>query len=181
MVPISRIVKQIKAIEPRAERFKKVWNTKRVKSSVTLSTLCVTRWTVRATKYMKVLSNYDSLMQLWDISMQDALDGETRPRIIGCEARMKSFELFYGLNLGNALYNMADNLSKTIQKENCSAIDGQKSATLQALEGMETTETVKSFHEAIIKKASKHPFIKSPILHRKRKMPKYKSMQIVFR
>ena len=91
---------------------------------------------------------------------------------------MKSFELFYGLNLGYTLYNMTDNLSKTIQKENCFAIDGQRSAnlTLQALQGMRTM-VAKPFYEAIGKKASKHPFIESPNLPRKRKRHNYKTIE----
>ena len=106
--------------------------------TVTLSKVYVTRWTVKATTFTNVLSNYDSRMQLWDISMQDSLDRETRSRIIGSEGQLKHFEFVYGLNLGNTLYNMTDNLSKTIQKENCSAIDYQRSAnlTMQALQGM---------------------------------------------
>ena len=87
-----------------------------------LSKLCVTRWTVRATTYMKVLTNYDSLMKLWDISLQGSLDRETRARIIGCQAQMTSFEFFYGLNLAYRLYSVTDNLSKTIQKESFSAL-----------------------------------------------------------
>ena len=144
--------------------------------STSLSKLCVTRWTVRATTYMKVLTNYDSLMKLWDVSLPDSLDRETRSRIIGCQSQMTSFNFFYGLNLA---YRLTDNLSKTIQKKSFSAIDGQRSAglTLQALHGMRTDEAANLFYETTVKKASKHEFIESPALPRKRKRPDYKTIE----
>jgi hypothetical protein len=144
-----------------------------------LSKLCVTRWTVRATTYMKVLTNYDSLMKLWDVSLQSSLDRETRARIIGCQAQMTTFDFFYGLNLAHRLYAMTDNLSKTIQKESFSAIDGQRCAdlTLQTLKGMRTDEAAKLFYNAIVKKETKHEFIESAHLPRKRKRPNYKTVQ----
>ena len=77
-------------------------------------------------------------MKLWDISQQDPLDRETRARIIGCQTQMESFNFFYGLNLAYRLYAMTDNLSKTMQKESFSAIDGQKTAELTR--GIKTNE-----------------------------------------
>jgi len=141
-------------------------NDESLDQPTSLSKLCVTRWTVRATTYMKVLTNYDSLMKLWDISLQGSLDRETRARIIGCQAQMTTFEFFYGLNLAYRLYSMTDNLSKTIQKE--TAVDGQRSAdlTLQALKGMRTDEAAKLFYDTTVKKATKHEFIESAVLPR---------------
>ena len=144
-----------------------------------LSKLSVTRWTVKATTYLKILKNYDPLMKLWDISQQDPLDRETRARIIGCRTQMESFNFFYGLNLAYRLYAMTDNLSKTLQNESFSAIDGQKTAelTLETLKQMRTDESAKLFFDTTVKKASKYEFIESPVLPRKRKRPNYKTIE----
>ena len=67
-----------------------------------LSKLCVTRWTVRAAAFQKVMSNYAQLMKLWDICLLENLDRETRSRIIGCQSQMTEFKFFYGINLCTA-------------------------------------------------------------------------------
>ena len=56
------------------------------------SKLCVTRWIVRATIYMKVLTNYGSLIKLWDTSLECFIDMGTQARIVGCHAQMANFE-----------------------------------------------------------------------------------------
>ena len=74
---------------------------------------------------------------------------------------------------------MTDNLSTTIQKESFSAADGQRSAdlTLQVLKGVRTDEAAKLFYDTVVKKATKHEFIESAVLPRKRKRPNYKTIQ----
>ena len=79
-------------------------------NTTTLSKLCVTRWTVRVTTFRKVLTNYSQLTKLWEICLQENLDRETRSRIIGCQAQMKLFKLFYGMHLSYKLYSITDNL-----------------------------------------------------------------------
>ena len=95
-------------------------NNESLGQPTSLSKLCVTRWTVRATTYMKVLTNYNNLMKLWDISLQGSLDRETRGRIIGSQEQMTLFKLYYGLNLAYRLYSMTDNLFKTIKSKQAS-------------------------------------------------------------
>ena len=144
--------------------------------TTTLSKLCVTRWTVRATTFMKVLSNYGQLMKLWEVCLQGNLDRETRSRINGCESQMKLFKFFYGMHLSYKLYSITDNLSKTLQNENMSAVEGQRIAhlTLKTLENMRTDESADLFYTSVVIKASKHKFIAEPVLGRKRKHPNYK-------
>ena len=82
--------------------------------------------------------------------------------IIGCQAQMYSFDFFCVLNLAHRLYAMTDNLSKTIQKESFSAIDGQRCAdlTLQALKEMRTDEAVKLFYNTIAYSAPQATYLK---------------------
>ena len=143
-----------------------------------LSKLCVTRWTVRATTYKKVLSNYDPLLNLWDVCLQDKLDKEIRSRIIGCESQMKTFEFFYGLHLSHKIYSLTDNLSKTLQKESMSALEGQRIAnlTIKTFQDMRTKEAADLFYKYVVGNASSHKSIAQPMLPRKRKRPNYQSL-----
>ena len=54
--------------------------------------LCVTRWIVKATTYMKVLTNYESLIKLWDTSLECFIDRETQARIVVCHAQMANVQ-----------------------------------------------------------------------------------------
>ena len=130
-------------------------------TTVTISKLCVTRWTVRATTSMKVLSNYAQLMKLWEICLQETLTREVRSRIIDCQFQMKLFKFFYNVHLSYKLYLITDNLSKSLQKESMSAIKGQKivQTTLKTLQNMSTDESSDLFYECVLVKASKHQFI----------------------
>ena len=79
---------------------------------------------------------------------------------------------------------MTYNLSKMIQKESFSVVDGQRSAnlTLRALKGMRTEIVPKLLYETIGKKATKREFIDCPTLPRKRKRADYiKRSKSIFR
>ena len=142
------------------------------------SKLCVTRWTVRATTYMKVLSNYDPLLNLWDVCLQDKLDKEIRARIIGCKSQMKTFEFFYGLNLSHKVYSLTDNLSKALQKESMSALEGQRNAnlTIQTFQSVRPKEAADLFYKYVVINAGTHKSIAQPLLPGKRKRPNYQSL-----
>ena len=43
---------------------------------------------------------------------------------------MKSFDLFFGVSLGELLLSHSDNLSKTLQLTSMSAVEGQKIADM---------------------------------------------------
>ena len=54
--------------------------------------LCVTRWIVKATTYMKVLTNYESLIKLWDTSLECFIDRGTQASIVVCHAQMANIQ-----------------------------------------------------------------------------------------
>ena len=87
-----------------------------------LEILCPTRWTVRASCFQNIIDNYCLLLKLWDRCLKESLEAETRSRIIGCNAQMKTFNFFFGLCLGQRHYTLTDNLSKTLQKEMMPAV-----------------------------------------------------------
>ena len=78
-----------------------------------LTKFSATRWTVRATCFQRVLNNYNALLTLWNECFQSdpKPDPDVRGRIIGCQAQMKSFDFFFGLNLGQRIFSHTDNLS----------------------------------------------------------------------
>lgn len=82
---------------------------------------CPTRWTVRATRYMRILNNYSSLLEVWDASLERNIDTETRARILGRQAQMKTFHFYFGLYIRHCLFAHTDNLCKKFaSKENIS-------------------------------------------------------------
>ena len=140
-----------------------------------LDKLSVSRWTIRAGCFQKIINNYPLLLTLWDECLEEKLDTDTKARIVGCQKQMRSFSFFFGLQLGRKLYGMTDTLSKTLQLENMSAIDGKEQADLviETLEGMREDELFLCFYETVKKEASEISGIGAPSLPRKRKNPNY--------
>jgi len=154
----------------------------RAEHSVTkLDKLCVTRWTVRAKCYRKVLDSYEALLKLWDEALLEKLDLETKSRIIGCKKQMETFTFYFGLSLSHRLYAITDNLSKTLQKEKMSAIQGKELAnmTIKTLENMRNERDFKLLYEKITQSAKKISAVSEPAVPRKRKRPNYSILQFV--
>ncbi len=90
--------------------------------------LCPTRWTVRAESIDSIVRNYSVLQELWDESVSLVHDSEVIARIRGVASQMQLFDFFFGLVLGENLLRNTDNLSRTLQKKNYSASEGQLTA-----------------------------------------------------
>ena len=98
-------------------------------SIIKLDNLCATRQTVRGNCFQKIIDSYDSLIELWESTLRSGkVDTDVKSRIIGCLAQMKKFHFYYGLNLGRKFYGITDNLSKSLQNNKMSAVNGQKLA-----------------------------------------------------
>ena len=87
-------------------------------------------WTLRATYFQRVIDNYNALLKLWNDCLETRLESDVRGRIIGCQAQMKRFDFFFGLNLSQRIFSHTDNLSDTLQKASMSATGGQHDANL---------------------------------------------------
>lgn len=140
-----------------------------------LDKLCATRWTVRSKCFKKILENYQALLELWDQSLAEQLDSDTKARIIGCKSQMESFKFYFGLMLSQRLYSITDNLSKTLQKEKMSALKGKELAdlTVKTFEGMRNERDFNLFYEKTKSSASKIEAVSAPTVPRKRKRPNY--------
>ncbi|XP_057290813.1 zinc finger MYM-type protein 1-like [Hydractinia symbiolongicarpus] len=146
-----------------------------------LDKLSTTRWTIRANCFKKIIENYEPLMALWNKSLNEKLDAETKLRINGCKKEMESFSFYFGLNLGRKLYAHTDNLSITLQKEKMSAISGKELAELtnKTMQGMRNERDFDIFYETVTKSASSMDFVSSTTAPRKRKRPKYDILEFV--
>lgn len=131
------------------------------------------RWTVRAKAFRSVLDNYAALQETWDEAIEIVKDTETKARIGGISAQMKTFTFFFGVTLGELLLRHCDNLSYTLQKTDISAAQGQEVAdlTLKTIKSLRSDENFQLFWENLLL-SSKSLDLPEPSLPRKRKMPK---------
>ena len=122
-------------------------------------------------------------MKLWDVSSAAGkLDSEVKARIIGVENQISEFQFFYGLNSSQRLFAISDHLSKTLQKQSMSALNGLHLAklTVQTYQKMRSDEETKLFFKTVSKKALDYAFITKAALPRKRKRRNYGSLNNYF-
>ena len=72
-----------------------------------ISKLSTTRWTVRANCFQRIIDNYHSLYELWDVCLEESdLNRDVESRIIGCKTQMEKFDYYFGLKLGKLIYSL---------------------------------------------------------------------------
>ena len=59
-------------------------------------------------------------------------DPEMKARILGVASQMKTFNYLFGIVLGDLIFRHSDNLSRTLQKVDISAAQGQEVASMPA-------------------------------------------------
>ena len=109
--------------------------------------LCPTRCTVHAASLSSVIENYAVFQELWPECLDCTKDTETKARILGVEAQMKTFNYLFGVLLGEVIVRNTDNLSRTLQHQHLSAAEGQNvaSLTVKTLEKIRTDEAFALF------------------------------------
>ena len=115
----------------------------------------MTRWTVRASCFSRIYTNYQALQDTWNECLdQGGLQSELRGRIVGAKAQMETFEFFFGIQLGNRLFSHTDNLSKTLQAKRICATEGHRiaSQTVGVLKTLRTDDSFDAFWAATMKK-----------------------------
>ena len=135
--------------------------------------LCPTRWTVRADSLKSVLDNYSVLQELWEESVKVTKESELTARIVGVSSQMATFDFYFGVYIGEMILRHSDNLSRTLQKKDISAAEGQHVASLvmTTLKSMRSDASFKLFWQVLAVKAQKLN-IGEPTLPRKRKVPR---------
>ena len=94
------ITKLIKYSPRREEIFRRLKDAHKLmhddSHSVGMRLLCPTRWTVRADSLASIITNYEVLLLTWEEAADVVKDTETKARINGVSAQMKTFDfLFY--------------------------------------------------------------------------------------
>ena len=132
--------------------------------------LCPTRWTVKAEALKSIVDNFEVLQHLWEESLEYVKESEMRARILGVSDRMVKFDFFFGAILGETVLSHSDNLSRTLQKGDISASEGQGVAemTVTCLKTLRTDDNFALFWSKVTKKATQLN-IDEPALPRKRK------------
>ena len=140
-----------------------------------LTKFCATRWTVRATCFQRVIDNYDALLKLWNDCLETRLESDVRGRIIGCQAKMKKLDFFFGLNLSQRIFSHTDNLSETGLTES-RHVSHQWTTQCQPDEGC-TQEDQKwwlfcnFFYQTVLHKKQLHVSITEPAVPRNKRAP----------
>ena len=132
--------------------------------------LCPTRWTVKAEALKSIVDNFEVLQHLWEESLEYVKESEMRARILGVSDRMMKFDFFFGAILGETVLSHSDNLSRTLQKGDISASEGQGVAemTVTCLKTLRTDDNFALFWSKVTKKATQLN-IDEPAWPRKRK------------
>ena len=135
--------------------------------------LCPTRWTVRAEALQSILDNYEVLSELWIESLDVIKDSDMKARINGVASQMKGFDFFYGVSLGQLILRHSDNLSRTLQRADISAAEGQEVTRLivTTLRSLRSESMYKLFWEKVTKIAASLG-VTEPKLPRRRKVPR---------
>ena len=134
---------------------------------------CPTRWTIRGQSCQAMLENYDELMELWEWSLESVKETEMIARIRGVMVFMTKFKFLFGCLLGKMLLVQTDNLSRTLQDSECTAIEGQDVAekTVQTLKSLRNDESFGSFWK-LVRSEQARLGIEDPSLPRKRRRPR---------
>ena len=167
------ITKLIKYSPRRDDIFRKLKEDMPSSSTPGIRILCPTRWTVKANSLASIIGNYEVLQCTWEEAVLVTKDTESKARIRGVSAQMKTFNFVYGAILGEMILRHADNLSSTLQHKSMSAAEGQHVAlmTVQTMKSIRTDESFDSFWSKVNRFIEDHD-ISKPELPRQRKRPR---------
>ena len=114
--------------------------------------LCPTRWTVSANALASILSNYEVLLSTWDEAVDVVADTESKARINGVSAQMKTYDFVFGATLGEMILRYSDNLSQCLQKKTISAAEGQQVArmVINTLQSIRNEESYNLFWQKVL-------------------------------
>ena len=104
-----------------------------------------------------IIANYEALEMTLDEAITATQDTETKARIQGVAAQMRTFGFFFGSMLGELVLTPTDSFSKTIQHTSMSAAEGQQVTAMKVatLNSVCSDERFEQFWEVVTKKADK--------------------------
>ena len=137
-----------------------------------LRTMCPTRFTVRGDAMDAILKNFSEIQQSLDEYYDQEKNTETKARIAGVRAQYDKFDFLFGTHLGVLIFRHTDNLSRTLQGKNMSALQGKEVArsVTNTLQDLLSDDQFDLFWEQVKADASRLS-VGDPVLPRKRKVP----------
>ena len=90
----------------------------------TLRPLCATRWTVKAKSFESVLLNYEALLETLQEIMSDSTF-EVTAKAGGIHKCLESFDVLFGIMLGEKFFGLTDSLSQSLQGKKVTAYDAK--------------------------------------------------------
>ena len=119
-----------------------------------------------------MLDNYSALISTWKQS-EETRDPELKIRLGGVAHQMTKFSFIFGVALGELILRHSDNLSRTLQRGDISASEGQAAPeiTLRTLLSHITADNSASFWKHVKDMATVLDILE-PSMPRKRKIPK---------
>ena len=135
--------------------------------------LCPTRWTVRAASLKSIIDNFEILIIAWEVSLERVKDTEMKARIQGVASQMMKFDFYFGISLGLLIMRHTDNLSKTMQRADMSAAEGQgvTSMTVTTLKSLRNNANFNLYWKKTTDAAA-NLNVSEPALPRRRKAPR---------
>ena len=136
-----------------------------------ITSMCPTRWTVRAKAVKKLLKCWKILMKTFHESAEEVTDPKMKVKLKGILVVMKKFDIYFGSALAELILSYTDNLSTKLQSSTISAAEGYMYAmdTFQTLESYKNeTEFLKFYNQIQID--AKAADVDDPQLPRYRKI-----------
>ena len=135
---------------------------------------CPTRWTVRGATVPSIIDNHNELMSLWEHSLSITNDTEMKGRIIVAQTNMKKFSFLFGSLLGEKFLMQTDNLNRSLQSHELSAIEAHQlaKAVIGSFQQERNEATFNSFWDTVCKKRDELD-INREKCPRKRKHPRH--------
>ncbi|XP_068213841.1 zinc finger MYM-type protein 1-like [Palaemon carinicauda] len=120
----------------------------------------------------KLIKKSPPCSSVWGDAKDAADDTETKARLGSVNSSMKTFDYFFGCNIGVQLLGYADNLAKALQATKRSAMDGQELAkmTVTTLKSLRNDEAFESLWKQI-QSRRENVDVAEPTLPRKRRVP----------
>ena len=115
MLDTTLIISQLIKYCPKRDTHFGVLKWELAPDTPSLRALCPKRWTVCAQSLEGVLENYTVLQKLW-MDCEDFVKNADA-QINGVSEQMKSFDLLFGVALGELALMHSDDLSKTLQHD----------------------------------------------------------------
>ena len=142
-------------------------------TSAGLSSLCATRWTVKAKSLNSIKTNYKQILKLYDQSLEEGIsNSETRAKIIGNQSQMYTFDFYFSMCIAIEVIGQSDILARALQNPNLSASEGKILAenTILTLKAKRSDEKFELFWNENLEESKKLE-ISDPVLKRIIKPP----------